>query len=145
MEKKDCLICKGKGNLHFTPFQTREGKLIGEYKARCESCRGIGYFEPLDEVYIRSKIFSTKGKNNRKLRASMLSPIPAEGHESERAYYVWKAARFHGGADFSLPMLAAFLVRGDSYLTEINELADRIAIEVYGSKYAGALRWVKGL
>jgi hypothetical protein len=54
-------------------------------------------------------------------------------------------ARFHGGADVTMPMTAAFGVTGDPYVPYLDVVAEKVAQHVYGSDMAGSLRWAHAM
>lgn len=59
----------------------------------------------------------------------------------DRAYYVWRMARFSGGADVTLPMLASVRIGEDPERDNLDILADRAAQRYFGTDMAGAHRW----
>jgi hypothetical protein len=115
-----CTICDGTGR---SKYDDRE----------CYSCDGRGTFGPPNEQAIRSAV---RGRNG--LRTS------PRGLDT-RAYYVWRMARFHGGVDMSMPVMAATLIHGDPYVEELDALADALAREYFGSDLRAALRWGSAL
>jgi hypothetical protein len=115
-----------------------EGKVYPDRTDKCSSCKGEGYFPEVDETVIRQAILATKGKNKGKIRASMTSTPDRDG---ARAYYVWRLARFHGGKDVTMPMMADLFVRGDPFKAELDKLADSVAKEQFGTDLAAAARW----
>lgn len=108
----------------------------------CRSCNE-GYFSPPDKAKILSLIIAGQGKNKGKLRASMTSEM--KDKEKARAYYVWRLARFHGGKDMTMPVMADLGVRGDPYKDELEKMADEVAKEYLGTDKAAALRWGRAL
>ena len=100
---------------------------------RCLSCDGRGYFLPPDPAAIVAACLGRKGK--------LASKRPAD----DRAYYVWRMARFHGGADVTLPMSAQLGVRNDPFALVLDTYADALAQRVYGTCLAGAHRWGRAL
>ena len=94
---------------------------------------------------IRGLIMANQGKNKGKIRASMVSPLRKEGVVKNRAYYVWRMARFHGGVDVTMPMAASFCVYGDPYVEELEAIADEVARENFGSNMEAAKRWGRAL
>jgi hypothetical protein len=117
---KNCTVCDGTGRSKY-------------YNRQCYSCHGRGTFPPPDVSAIRAAVRGRKG-----LRTSSRGLDP-------RAYYVWRMARFHGGADMSMPVMAATLIHGDPYVEELDVLADALAREHYGSDMRAALRWGRAL
>ena len=111
----------------------------------CNSCEGKGNFPEIDEAMIRGLIIANQGKNKGRIRASMVSPLRKDGMVKNRAYYVWRMARFHGGVDVTMPIAASFCVMGDPYQDELDVIADKVARENFGSDLAGAKRWGRAL
>lgn len=100
----------------------------------CYKCYPYG--AACDETWVRSQIMSMRGDKGLKKSVSSNKIDPV-------SYYVWRMARFHGGADVTMPMVAMF-TRG-SVTKEQNawadNMADQIAIETFGSKFKAAERW----
>lgn len=117
MKRRNCVNCEGAGVARCDP-----GK-------KCVRCGGRGYFEPPDESAIRGVIFSRTGR--------LVTVRPRD----PRAYFVWRLARFWGGDDVVLPVMAYVLISGDPFLPELEALADRVAEEVYGTSLAPVARW----
>jgi hypothetical protein len=117
---RDCKRCNGTGRSKYDD-------------AECHACDGRGTFGPPDEQAIRTAVRGRKG-----LRSS------PRGLD-DRAYYVWRMARFHGGADMTMPVMAALLIDGDPYQEELDALADALAREYFGSDMRAALRWGRAL
>lgn len=99
----------------------------------CPFCDG-GHFDRPD---VNSLVQLVKGRKAGKLRSRR--------PDDSRAYYVWRMARFHGGADVTLPMQARFEVTGDPYVPYLDVVAEKVAQAVYGSDVAGALRWAHAM
>ncbi len=62
---------------------------------------------------------------------------------SHQAYYVWRLARFHGGADTTMPMLASLMMHGAAKeeMDSLDYLADKVAMEAFGTDMAAAHKW----
>ncbi len=120
VEYRDCKACIGAGKAHKWDFET-EAK-------PCYTCRGAGKMPAPDTQAILAAIKGRKG---------LCSKRPA----SPRAYFVWRLARFHGGADVTMPMGAEMEVHGDPWVRELDALADAVAKRVYGTNLAAAARW----
>lgn len=135
---KDCTVCKGQGTVFHKGFEF-EGKVYPDSNRACTSCKGTGKFAEVNAPWILERILATKGKNKGKLRASMTSNFSDK--EEARAYYVWRLARFHGGKDVTMPMMADLGVRGDPFKTDLDKLADQVAKDSFGTDLAGAARW----
>ena len=100
----------------------------------CSFCEGTGHFGRPD---VPDLLQLLKGRKPGKLRSKR--------PEDDRAYYVWRMARFHGGADVTLPMSASFAVTGDPYVPYLDKVAEAVAQRVYGSDAAGAMRWAHAM
>ena len=129
---RNCERCNGKGK---TADILDKAKQIACYK-----CEGVGTFQAPDEQAIRAEILATRGKNKGKLKASL-----ASNKASARAYYVWRMARFHGGADVTLPIMAGMLTGADPFREELDALADVVARESFGTDMMAAKRWGRAL
>lgn len=158
-----CRVCNGDAVIHHAAFDSVPDEVTGKvthYPDRdypCNACEGFGYFTPPDMNDIAKRIRTTrasKGKPAGSFRASMVSPSigrnPSEAERremvmAERAYYVWRLARFHGGADVTMPMTADLFSRGDPYKPLLESMADAVAVKVFGSSMRGAGRWANAL
>jgi hypothetical protein len=114
-----------------------------EHYTPCYGCDGTGEFPAVDIDKLRETILATKGKNKGKLRASMASPT--SGMEAKRAYYVWRLARFHGGADMTMPVMADLLIRHDPFKPLLDAIADAVAKITFKTDLAAAYRWGRAL
>lgn len=63
----------------------------------------------------------------------------------DRAYYVWRLARFHGGKDVTMPVMANIMVHGDPELKGLDEMAEWYARKEFGTDMAAAIRWSRVL
>jgi hypothetical protein len=124
-DRRACKSCKGSGKA----YQWEYEKARGEAPKPCYSCQGRGWFGPPDAAAIIAAIKGRKG-----LRSS-------RPKDDSRAYFCWRLARFHGGADVTMPMGAEMEVRGDPYVKELDAIADAVAQRVYGTNLAAAHRW----
>ncbi len=137
LESRTCLGCEGSGRnvqeaFTFTDQETGRSTDYPRRVRRCYGCNGSGTFPPLDEIAIRTTIMGRRG---------LRSTRPKD----PRAYYVWRNARFSGGADVTMPMQAASEVRHDPFKPELDALADTVAREVFGTDIAAAHRWGRAL
>jgi hypothetical protein len=137
---KDCTVCKGQGKTFRQGFEF-EGRVYPDKHEPCISCKGAGSFTEVNEAKILERIVAGQGKNKGKLRASMTSNFSDK--EEARAYYVWRMARFHGGKDMTMPMMADLGVRGDPFKTDLDKLADKVAKESFGTDLAATARWLR--
>jgi hypothetical protein len=152
----NCKRCNGMGKVksyRFTATTTTtssDGSVVvgptveyPEHYDPCYGCNGSGTFPEVDVAALRDAIMASKGKNKGKLRASMVSP--REGIEAKRAYYVWRLARFHGGADVTMPVMAGMLVRHDPYQPLLDSLSEVVAKQAFGTDLAAARVWGRAL
>lgn len=138
---RPCTRCNGTKTISSPGYVMVQGE---EYPApvklsQCPSCEGQGTYPEINESKIRERIMATRGKNKGKLRASMTSCF--SDRDEARAYYVWRLARFHGGKDMTMPMMADLALRGDPFKKELDALADAVAKEAFGTDLAAAYRW----
>lgn len=134
---RECKRCKGTANVHSPAF--------GSYPATDKPCPYCdkGFYPPVEAEALVMAICATKGKNKGRLRAVMTS-VAGYDIAANRAYYVWRLARFHGGKDMTMPMMADLGVRNDPFKPELDILADAVAKATFGTNIAAAWRW-KGL
>lgn len=115
-QQRDCLRCEGSGG--------------SKYHKVCPFCNGVGYFLKPSVTDLVNEIVNSKTRK-------LYSKRP----QSDRGYYVWRLARFHGGKDVTLPMLASLAVAGDPYVKNLDVIADGIAKAIFGTDMAAAARW----
>ena len=132
MERKACLRCKGTGIRVYSAFVGVDGKEWPSITRDCAFCRGRKYFEPVNVENIIAAIVNTR---TGELRASK----PPKG--GDRAYYVWRLARFHGGADVCLPIMAETLVDGDPFHDVLEQLSEVVAQKAFGTTMGAANAW----
>ena len=136
METRNCTSCKGTGK---RAGYESYGVIVPERP--CGSCKGLGTFPAVDTAAILERIKGRKG---------LCSKAPAyygKDHSvaNVRAYYVWRLARFHGGADVTMPMVAGLMTSGDPFAKELDALADAVAKRIFGTDLAAAYRWGNAL
>jgi len=129
----DCTKCKGKGT--------------GWKDQLCPFCHGKGTFPEVNKVAIVGLVYNMGGRRaHGKFRAIFPSKLRRDnGVIGSRAYYVWRMARFHGGADVRMPILSGILIEGDPYVSELDSIADEIAKSVFGTDMAAAIIWANVL
>jgi len=144
MTTLNCTKCDGKGEKHsdYAHFNASTKEFTAGMK-RCHYCNGRGTFPALDVEATVNACFTTRG--GKRFRKSMTSPLPRESPEAIRAYYVWRMARFHGGADVTMPMTAMMLIEGDPVVKQLELMADKVAIAAFGTSNAAASRWGRAL
>jgi len=126
----DCPACQGTGTY----------RIVGTtYAAPCSGCAASGSQTAPDETCIRAAIFTAK-RGAYRLRAS----FPRHRGDA-RSYYVWRLARFHGGADVTLPVMADLGVRHDAFKADLDRMADDVAREAFGDNMRAARRWGQAL
>ena len=132
-ETRTCQSCKGSGKrITEAFFSEYNQKQYPRTERPCLSCGGVGSLPQPDIEAIKAAIKGRKG---------LRSARPKDG----RAYYVWRIARFHGGADMTMPVMASVEVHGDPWRPELDALADEVAKQFYGTDLAAARRWGRAL
>lgn len=129
---ENCTRCKGTGITVREAFVGPTGTHWPRTEEPCPFCDGRGTFSPPDCAAIVKAIKGRKGLRSKR-------------PDDARAYYVWRFARFHGGADVNLPMMATFEVAGDPYVKHLDVLAELVAQRVYGTDKAAAMRWAHAM
>ena len=92
------------------------------------------WYHEVDEAKIRNYLKGRKGPLK-----SALGSFPPKGSSPEyamfhrRAYYVWRMARFHGGADMTMPVMAGMNASGEPCKETLDKLADTMAREAFGT------------
>ena len=105
----------------------------------CPYCEGQGSWpEPNWKQIIQDITVPRKGEMAFRKSAPMLDRDTIRG---SRAYYVWRLTRFHGGADVTIPVMAEMYSHYDPYQKELNDFAELIAEQVFGTSMAAAYRW----
>lgn len=123
-EIRNCSRCNGTGTIHYSA--------VGDIPAKdrgCFYCRSTGHFEKPDFAKI------LKGLAGRKNKLRSVRPV------NRREYFVWRMARFHGGVDVTMPVMAMLDIEGDPYKKELEDLSDFVALFYFGNNMAAAHRW----
>jgi hypothetical protein len=132
-EVRTCTTCKGTGKTSYDSTRV------------CYACGGVPEVHGFSASAVLDMVLTGKPDSaNRKFRSawpSKWNPWRTKDPVVRRAYYIWRVARFDGGADVCLPMTADDVTRGDPFKTELNLFAKVIAKKVFGSHMAGAYRW----
>ena len=123
-----CTACKGSTKIAYESFTGVDGTRYPGRSFACNACRGSGVFSAPDQPKIIHEISGRKG---------LCSKRPSDA----RAYYVWRMARVHGGADVTMPVCAMSQIHGDPFRDQLDLLADAVAKHVYGTDLAAANRW----
>lgn len=132
-----CKDCHGSGK-HMATYMTPPR----EYA--CSHCQGKGSFDRPDSAALIAAITTSRGAAEGKRRLLKAFPKKLDHYKggfAARAYYIWRLARFHGGADVCLPMVADMLNRGDPYLPVLDVIAEHVARGAFGTDMAAAYRW----
>jgi hypothetical protein len=124
-ETASCRRCQGSGILKGITDSTIGVNIPDK---TCFYCSGTGTFNAPDLQEIMTLIKGRKGLRSRR-------------PENVRAYYVWRLARFHGGVDVTLPVMAEMDIAGDPYRNLLDTWAQQVAHHVYGSGTRGIDRW----
>jgi hypothetical protein len=137
-----CIACKGTGKAE-SSFQN-----IKEWTT-CGVCWGLGEyrhagFTELDRILLL--IVSQQGKTKGLLKTSWSwKGEPKEDNHDRvtfnRAYYVWRWARFHGGEDVTLPFTAGYRCGSDPCKETIDRWANVVARNAFGTDKEGTGRW----
>ena len=105
-------------------------------------------FPGIDVKAILAMICTSKGKV-KKFRSSWPSKLNVWRSGKDvttcRAYFVWRLARFHGGADVTMPMTAYDATSNDPFKDDLDLLASHVAARVFGTHKAGTVRWGRAL
>lgn len=142
-----CPRCNGSGRVASVWKDPRIEMPGADGLVQCKTCEGQGDLPPLDEAAIRRLI---KGRLPNSLRANRPTrPLASADRVVKlncwRAYYVWRMARFHSGADVTLPIMASLHLGDDPAREQLDALVDVIAREAFGSDLRGAARWGRAL
>lgn len=120
---KECTCCNGTGQ------NAWNGK-------ECYACHGRGRFPAPNYAQILEDICTARGQFRRSK-----PPLETNTIRGARAYYVWRLARFHGGVDVTMPILAETIITGDPYADDLDRFAGKVAEIVFGTQLAAAMRW----
>lgn len=142
---KDCTRCEGKGTIFWKGFTTDDGTVYPDEEKTCGACRGNKVFPEVDLKDVLTRIIAKQGKNKGRIRAAFPSPLRSEGIEAGRAYFVWRIARWHGGRDVTMPVVADMIIGGDPYKGELDKVASEIAKLFFGTDMVAALMWGQAL
>ena len=127
-DRRPCERCAGARTLSHDAFVAVDGTAYPARSERCYACTGQGSFASPDADAIIAAIKGRKGLRSKR-------------PDDPRAYYVWRLARFHGGADVTMPICAGLEIAGDPWRAELDELADLVAKRVFGTDLVAAHRW----
>lgn len=148
MQTRPCTECQN-GTSVSPGFTSVEGRVYPETRRTCSTCEGAGVLSEPDFQAIFEAVSTTRGaaKGQRKFRKSApeLWKQSNRGLANRRAYYCWRIARFHGGADVTLPMTAELFCGKDAWKPELEAYASALAKAVFGTELAAAHRWVNAL
>lgn len=146
-QSRPCQRCNGAGVTHSQ--WAKDNGYEGPAGKPCTSCDGAGQFPGLDVEAVMSLVLTGKpGAKNRRFRKSWPEKLNVWRNKDAsvaRAYYVWRLARFHGGADVTMPMTADMAVRSDPFRKELDKMADYVAKKVFGTDMAAAHRWGRAM
>jgi hypothetical protein len=129
----DCKKCDGTGKRTRYSWETE--------LETCRDCDGVGSFPPVDEQAIRDSLKSRKGA----VRSTPPFGTTMETLHQRRCYYVWRMARFHGGVDMTMPMVASLWCGDDPMIDALNKLTDALAREAFGTDLQAARTWGRAL
>lgn len=139
-----CKTCKGTGKVD--RCYCADGRRCYHHERgidpveSCNSCKGAGNFSAPDITAIIAEITVTRGSGKGRLKKSMNS-----FKATARGYFVWRLARFHGGADMRMPMVAEWGMHGDPFEPELNKIAELVAKRAFGTDMAATAAWGRAL
>lgn len=131
-ETRPCKQCDGTGR---DKSEWRLGSV-------CLYCYGAGSF-PRPDLKALVEAVTTSKAGRRRFRASR--PKREQSIAANRAYYVWRLARFHGGADVTMPIVAGVLNGSDPWIDSLDVIAEAVAKQAFGTDMAAANRWGRAL
>ena len=125
---KPCTECGGRKRTKASP------------RRPCFACDGRGTFPDLEE-HVPDIMAAIQGRKGLRSSPPKFSG-EGRGVVDARSYFVWRLARFHGGADVTLPMLAGYRIAGDPERDRLMQLSLEVAGAFYGVREsAGGARW----
>ncbi len=132
-DARTCLGCNGSGRnvrnaFTFVDNETGESKDYEKKVSICQGCNGRGTFLPPNVSEIEAEIHARRG-----LRLGR--------PKSPRGYYVWRMTRFHGGADVTMPIMAAIGIRHDPFKVELDALVAIMTKRYFKTDLAATERW----
>lgn len=133
-EQLPCRKCNGSKLTIYEAWTSEDGKHYPRREKPCIWCDGVGHYTRPD---IPSLIKAVKGRKPGKLRSKR--------PEDPRAYFIWRMARFHTGADVCLPMVAQMDIVSDPYRDLLELAAELLAERLTGHTSAGRARWQSAL
>jgi hypothetical protein len=129
VQTRNCTSCKDRPGLSYP--------LAGFPDRPCSSCKGQ---VAIPEPDMHAIITAIKGRKG--LRSKAPSYCGKDYTLANvRAYYVWRLARFHGGEDVTMPIVATTLASGDPWIKELDALADAVAKRAFRTNMAAVYRW----
>jgi hypothetical protein len=129
-ESLPCRKCNGSKLTIREEFTSMDGKVYPRTEKPCIWCDGVGHFTKPDLVEL---VAAVKGRKPGTLRSKR--------PDDTRAYFIWRMARFHTGADVTLPMTAQMDIAPDPYRELLDFWAETVAERLSGHKSAGRARW----
>lgn len=138
-EPRNCKRCDGTGTAEretWTGTQWVPGP--------CKACGGTGTLATPDFKLIFQDV-TRKVKGKLAFRRSKPTRDEFKNRHSSHVYYVWRMARFHGGADVTMPVVAGLATAWDPWTEELDALASLVAKLFFGTHMAGAVRWARAL
>lgn len=129
-ETLTCPHCKGSGEVQF----------LEEWRRECETCDGFGKVH-IDTCQILNAITTRKG--------TLYRSLPKEARLTYGAEYVWRMARFHGGADTTMPVMCFYSIGCHGILKEdaqavlkvLDKIVDAVAKVYLGTDTAAVEAW----
>lgn len=129
-DQLDCLRCNGSKLTIHEAWTSQNGTHYPRREQPCIWCDGVGHYLKPD---LGSLVKAIKGRKPGTLRSKR--------PDDTRAYFVWRMARFHTGADVTMPMTAQMDISSDPYKDLLDAWAELVAEKLTGHTSAGRARW----
>jgi hypothetical protein len=110
----------------------------GQQDAAEDTIPELSRLSDAEVMTIRKRLIHWKNGRN-----CLVSSVPVGQRrtvEGRRCYYVWRWTRFHAGVDVSLPIVADFVIDGDTARAELDGMAEMLALQLFGTD-RGVMAW----
>lgn len=137
-DNPNCSACKGTGVFRNRKCAACSGSGKNSIDVTCLSCQGNGKLSVPTKDWVFSQLVKADG--------SVRSSAPADKTDVDKCVkYVWRIARFHGGVDTHMPVMADLLASCfcKETVSMLDEWASCLAKEKFGTDLAAAFIWGK--